>query len=221
MKNKILCENGCGNEAIYTTKSGKHQCANHHRKCPAVLEKGFATNIKKYGGKTPASSSEVLNKMQQTSLKRYGVTNASSLNEVKEKRKTVLNNRYGVDNPSHISGVKKTISEKQLARWAEARQNKKYNNKGLTYKQYQHRVHQYSDTQYNLHKESLDPHNKRSKHFHLDHIYSVFDAWINDVPVNVVGDISNLRMISDKENYNKNKSSHKSLTELYEDYASE
>lgn len=214
---KILCENGCGQTATHKTKGGKNQCASHHRKCPAVLEKGYKTNLEKYGGKTPANNAEVRKKMESTSLDRYGVANASSSAIIKEKRKTVLQERYGVDNPSHIAEVKQKISSKANSRWQKIRQNKSYNHEGLTYDQYRHRVQQYSDTQYHLHKARLDPENLRSKHFHLDHIYSVFEAWMNDVPINVVGDVSNLRMLSDKENYEKHKTSHKSLQQLYED----
>jgi hypothetical protein len=217
--NRILCDNGCGKEATYTTKGGKHQCAPHHRSCPAVLKKGFLTNMEKYGGKTPANSVKVREKMAATSIERYGVANASSSTAIKEKRKQVMLERYGVENPSHINEVKETISTKLTQRWKDIRKNKVYNNDGLTYEQYRHRVQQYSDTQYNLHNTKLDPEGLRSKHYHLDHIYSVSDAWLNEVPVNVVGDISNLRMISDKENYSKHRNSHKSLTQLYEDFA--
>lgn len=215
---KKLCDNGCGKEATYTTKGGKHQCARHHISCPAVLKKRFLTNMKKYGGKAPANSASVREKMMTTSIERYGVPNASSTDTVKEKRRQVMIERYGVENPSHLLEVKEKISTKSYQRWQDIRQSKVYNHEGLTYKMYCHRVHQYSDTQYRLYKEQIDSEGLRSKHYHMDHIYSVSEAWINDVPVNIVGDISNLRMISDKENYAKHRNSHKSLEQLYEDY---
>jgi CHAT domain-containing protein len=216
--NKILCDNGCGKEATYTTKGGKHQCAPHHRSCPAVLQKGFLTNMEKYGGKTPASSATVKQKMAATSLERYGVANASSSTTIKEKRKQVMLERYGVENPSYIDEVKEKISEHKTQYWNGVYQGKDFTVDGLSRKQYAHRAHQYVETQYQRYKQIIDPENKRGKHWHLDHIYSVTDGFLNNVPINIISDISNLRLISDKENYTKSKSSHKSLEALYEDY---
>jgi hypothetical protein len=216
--NKIPCDNGCGKEATYITKGGKHQCAPHHRSCPAVLQKGFLTNTQKYGGKAPASSTKVKAKMAATSLERYGVANASSSTIIKEKRKQVMLERYGVENPSYIDEVKEKISEHKTQYWNGVYQGKDFTSDGLTRRQYSHRAHQYVETQYQRYKHTIDPENKRGKHWHLDHIYSVTDGFLNNVPINIISDISNLRLISDQENYKKSKSSHKSLETLYEDF---
>ena len=215
---KKLCDNGCGKEATYTTKGGKHQCARHHRSCPAVLQKGFLTNMEKYGGKTPANSAAVREKMIATTVERYGVTNASSSATVKEKRKQVMIERYGVENPSYIDEVKEKISESKIQYWKEVYQGKDFSVEGLTRKQYADRAHQYAETQYQRNKHIIDPEGKRGKHWHVDHIYSVTDGFLNEVPINIISDISNLRLISDLENYRKHKSSHKSLKALYEDF---
>lgn len=216
--NHILCDNGCGKPATHTTKSGKNQCAAHHRSCPAVLQKGFLTNMTKYGGKTPANSAEVREKMMATSVERYGVPNASSSATVKEKRRQVMIERYGVENPSYIDEVREQISNSKKQYWEEVYKGKDFSVDGLTREQYSNRAGQYADTQYNKFKHIIDPEGKRGKHWHVDHIYSVTDGFLNEVPINIISDISNLRLISDKENYAKSKSSHKSLTELYEDF---
>ena len=96
--------------------------------------------------------------------------------------------------------------------------NKKFTADGLTKKQYIRRCQQYAGTQYQRHKEILDPDNLRGKDWHIDHIYSVTDGFLNDVPINVISDVTNLRLISSTENYKKTKNSHKSLAELYEDF---
>ena len=215
---KKLCDNGCGKEATYTTKGGKHQCARHHRSCPAVLQKGFLTNMIKYGGKTPASSTEVREKMMATSVERYGVPNASSSATIKEKRRQVMIERYGVENPSYIDEVREQISNSKKQYWEEVYKGKDFSVDGLTREQYANRAGQYAETQYKKFKHIIDPEGKRGKHWHVDHVYSVTDGFLNEVPINIISDISNLRLISDKENYAKSKSSHKSLTELYEDY---
>jgi hypothetical protein len=41
----------------------------------------------------------------------------------------------------------------------------------------------------------LDPENKQGKYWHVDHIYSVTDGFLNNVPINVISDISSLRLI--------------------------
>lgn len=172
----------------------------------------------KYGGKTPANSSEVREKMMATSVERYGVPNASSSTTVKEKRRQVMIERYGVENPSYIDEVREQISNSKKQYWEEVYKGKDFSVDGLTREQYANRAGQYADTQYNKFKHIIDPEGKRGKHWHLDHIYSVTDGFLNEVPINIISDISNLRLISDKENYAKSKSSHKSLTELYEDF---
>lgn len=219
MSVKYLCYHGCGQPALFQTKSGKHQCNAHHRSCPAVLEKGYNTNQQKYGGKQPAASSEVRDRMQETSKERYGVANASSSPLIKEKRKKVLNERYGVSNAAHIPEARAKISSHANERWATVYQGKEFTAEGLTRKQYSARAGQYADTQYQRHKHWLDPENKRGKHWHVDHIYSVTDGFLNNVSIDVISDITNLRLISDKENYAKNRHSHKSLDQLYEDYS--
>ena len=217
---KILCDHGCGRTANYITKSGKQQCSPHHRSCPAVLQKGYSTNVEKYGGKTPASSAKVREKMMLTSVERYGVANPSSSNIIKEKRKQVMIDRYGVENPSHIDTVKTQLSNLRTQYWAEVYKNKDFDKDGLTREQYSNRAGQYANTQYNRYKDIIDPEHKRGKHWHVDHIYSVTDGFLNNVPINIISDISNLRLISDKENYAKHRTSSKSLDQLYEGYYS-
>lgn len=191
-----LCENGCGNQAIRFTKKGKPVCSDRPAGCPAVLKK-----------------------MQDTSIEKYGVPNASSTVEVKEKRRQKSLEKYGVDNVSKASEVKDNLSEIKSQYWNTVYSGKNFSLNGLSRKQYSHRCQQYANTQYQRYKNILDPEGKRGKHWHLDHIYSVTDGFLNDVPINVISDISNLRLISDKENYKKHKKSEKTLVELYEGFS--
>lgn len=220
MSAKYLCYHGCGEPALFQTKGGKHQCRPHHRSCPAVLEKGYQTNLGKYGGKQPAASTEVRSRMQETSKERYGVINPSSDPSIKEKRKQVMIDRYGVSNAAHIPEARAKISAYIKSRWAEVYQGKDFSAEGLTRREYSHRAGQYAETQYQRNKHWLDPENKRGKNWHVDHVYSITDGFLNNVPIDVISDISNLRLISDKENYSKHRHSHKSLDQLYEDYLS-
>lgn len=62
-----------------------------------VRDKIVQTNIARYGGVSPMSSSAVRERIKSTTLDRYGVVNASSLPEVKERRRRTVRERYGVD----------------------------------------------------------------------------------------------------------------------------
>jgi CHAT domain-containing protein len=213
-----FCHYGCGQKATNQTKSGKYICSAHHRSCPAVLDKGYQTNLAKYGSKTPAGAESVREKMRATTVEKYGVENASSLEFVKQIRRKKALAKYGVDNVSKADSIKKILAEQRSEYWAEVYKTKKFTADGLTRYQYGRRCHQYAETQYHRHQQQIDPEGKRSKHWHVDHIYSVTDGFLNDVPVNVISDISNLRLISDTDNYAKHKKSEKNLDQLYEDY---
>lgn len=147
-----------------------------------------------------------------------GVDNASQLESVKQKKIETCLMNHGVKNPSHSEQIKRKISAGIKQAWDNVYDNKDFTTDGLSRKQYSHRAMQYADTQYRRNKHTIDPDGLRSKDFHLDHIYSVTDGFINNVPINIISDITNLRIISDKDNYKKHKSSHKTITELYEDY---
>jgi hypothetical protein len=192
-----LCENGCGDQAIRFTKKGKAVCSHKPAGCPAVLKR-----------------------MQETCVERYGFPNASSCDYVKDVRKEKSIEKYGVDNVSKAPCIKKDLSEKRSDYWNKIYENKDFTIDGMDRATYGRRCHQYAETQYSRHIDDIDPERKRSRDWHVDHIFSVTDGFLNDVPINVVSDISNLRLITDKENYKKHKKSEKTLVQLYEDFSS-
>lgn len=69
--------------------------ADEYAQC--LKDKMAQTNIARYGGVSPMSSSAVRERIKTTTLNRYGVVNASSLPEVKERRRRTVRERYGVD----------------------------------------------------------------------------------------------------------------------------
>lgn len=147
-----------------------------------------------------------------------GVNNPSQLESVKQKKKETFLQHYGTEHYFQSPDGKKNRSEYKLQYWQEVYKGKDFTSDGLTRQQYRHRAQQYANTQYERYKHILDPNGLRGKQYHVDHIYSVTDGFLNDVPINIISDISNLRMLSDKDNYKKHQSSHKTLEELYEDY---
>jgi hypothetical protein len=147
-----------------------------------------------------------------------GVDNASQLKSVKQKKKQNAIQKYGVDNVSKLKSVKQKISVNAIERWKKYYQTRNFS-QTMPLKQYRHRVSQYSNTQYNRYKHIIDPENKRSKDWHLDHIYSVSQGYINGVPIDVIGDISNLRLVTGADNIKKGLKCDKTLESLYKDFS--
>lgn len=147
-----------------------------------------------------------------------GVENASQMQSVKDKKKQNAIKKYGVDNVAKSDEIKQQLSQRRKEYWSHIYKNKEFTFNGLTKTQYRRRCQQYLNTQYNRYKYLLDPANKRGTDWHIDHIYSVSDGFLNNVPINVISDISNLRLISATDNYRKSKTSGKTIINLYEDF---
>ena len=65
-----------------------------------VRDKTAATNMVRYGGVAPMSSSEVRERTKSTMLDRYGVDNVAQSETIREQIRQTMQKRYGVDNPS-------------------------------------------------------------------------------------------------------------------------
>jgi hypothetical protein len=62
------------------------------------------------------------------------------------------------------------------------------------------------------------PRGKGKDKYHVDHIFSKIDGFKNKVPIEILNNPFNLRMLSENENCSKNGDSYITLGELYEDY---
>lgn len=71
------------------------------------------------------------------------------------------------------------------------------------FKHYRYKVVALTDQTYNRFKYTIDPFLLRSKKYHLDHIYSVVDGYINNIPTNIIASVNNLRIVSQYENNRK------------------
>ena len=83
---------------------------------------------------------------------------------------------------------------------------------------YYRKVRSLTGETYKKYKHEIDNDNLRSKEWHLDHIYSVIEGYLNDVPPEVIACKSNLRIIEGKENISKNRRCCITLEALYEEY---
>lgn len=85
------------------------------------------------------------------------------------------------------------------------------------YQNYRIKVRRLTTINFKLHQESINPDNlPRSRTWHIDHIYSIADGFINKVPPEVISHPNNLRMMYGKDNQRKNRGSDISLEELYQ-----
>ena len=63
--------------------------------------------------------------------------------------------------------------------------------------------------------------NKRSRDLHLDHIYSIAEGFVNNIPPEIIGHWTNLRLIPKIENSSKGAKCHKTQEQLFEDFFNE
>jgi hypothetical protein len=59
---------------------------------------------------------------------------------------------------------------------------------------------------------------KRSKKYHIDHIYSIYDGYINNILPSIISSPVNLRMLRESVNLSKGKKSDINIDELFKKY---
>jgi len=125
-------------------------------------------------------------------------------------RKTWME-KYGVDNPSKIPAIQQKLSELAIKRYS-------YIDRPALEKYYLEVINITKQSWKSKFKE-INPNNlQRSNQLHLDHIYSISEGFKNNIPAEVIGHWTNLRLIPKIENSSKGAKCHKTLEELFEDY---
>ena len=234
----------CGDPAIHqfaarkengkAIKPGHWCCSTRTNQCPAIRAKNSAKNS--------ARDENGLTVRQISCLKKYGVTHAMKREEWKKRgssnafanpdfKQTMLE-RYGVENGAQLPGVGDKISKTIQSRpteWLQSkttkqRQTAESNGHWILESEisdlstYRHRVHYLTEKAYVEFYDLINPNGvirSRYGNYHIDHIYSVRDAFLNDVPIEIVSHPCNLRMISESDNKRKNGKSEIPLEELY------
>lgn len=161
----------------------------------------------KYGVDNISQIQSVKDKKTESSFFKYGTDNVLQSEIIKDKIKVTLLEKYGVlcsldiDIPNRISKALKTkiesglcIDPKFLSEW----------------KVYSRNVRRLTNITYDQFKSVINPNNlKRSVNiteldtYQLDHKYSVFDGFLNNIPVDIISHVCNLELISGKENNKK------------------
>lgn len=130
---------------------------------------------------------------------------------LKAARKTWMK-KYGVDNPSKCPAIKQKLSKLALDRYSGI-------DRTLAEEYYDAvRLVTNKNWYQNFHTLNGNGPNRRSKDFHLDHIYSISEGFKNNVPPEIIGHWTNLRLIPKIENSSKGGKCDKTIEQLYEDY---
>jgi len=182
-----------------------------------------------------------IEKRKETMMKRYGVDNAVYLEstqralytpEIKEKRinsirKTMLA-RYGIECALSKGQFQDKIIETRLARSPEQKQAIKdkiretaeANGNWITedqvenFKDYSRLVWRYTNANDLTVLENIENRGMAPDEYHLDHRYSIFQGFKDDVPAKIIGSIDNLEMLQSGQNLSKNKKCSITLDEL-------
>lgn len=155
-------------------------------------------------------------KRKTTCLKKYGVEHVWLDKTIANKKKETWLQKYGVDNPRKASAIKEKIVKNQL--------ETKYR-LGLAIRPslktdweiYKSNCTNAANRIYRKIKSEINVNNverKRNK-YHLDHIYSVRDGFINNIPSNLISHPSNLRMLLEHDNISKSSASCVTINKFY------
>jgi len=191
------------------------------------------TNILKYGVNNPSQSAAVNEKRNNTFLEKYNGHPLADPILISQRKNTMLE-KYGVDNYGKTEQHKIAIKDYNSLLSEEERTHitgkilKTKFDKGIIIDPalktdaeiYYNAVRNLSDRNYKKHKTLINPCNfcRGRTSYHLDHIFSIKEAYENSVPVEVVSHVSNLRMLKYDKNIAKGGLSDKSLSELFEDF---
>lgn len=103
-------------------------------------------------------------------------------------------------------------------RCRECYENNKFNN-AVKYKngweRYLFLVRYYTEKNYKNYKKIINPENfKRGRKYHLDHRYSIYQGFMNNVSPKIIGNVENLTIITESDNLSKGKKCSITLDEI-------
>lgn len=185
----------------------------HHWRLDDIKKKRESTWKNNYGVSNPFKAEVIKEKVRQVCLDRYGTENPFSSEEIKSKIKQTCLERYGVDHISKLQEVHQKQVEAQVGMSYEFYYEvflKKFDS-------YRRKVWAETKKQPLQELENFDK-RARTNGYHLDHIYSVKQGFINDVDPKIIGNICNLRMLKCEENISKRDRCDMTLEDLLESY---
>ena len=148
-------------------------------------------NMIKFGGKTSFSSNKVQAKCKESVFKKYGVSNPGKSEKIKEKiRSTNENSGYW-------------ITEDQVK----------------DFKSYTKLVWRYTNQNDLSVLENIDKRAHTKEGYHLDHKYSIYQGFKDNIDAKIIGNICNLEMLQSGQNLSKNRKCSITKDKLLSSYA--
>jgi hypothetical protein len=144
---------------------------------PTLNEKRIQTYLAIYGETHPMKNKDILEKMKETNEKKYGVPFVSQLNSVQAKIRTT-NERNG-----------NWITEEQVK----------------SFRDYSRLVWRYTNQNDLSVLENIEKRAHTKEGYHLDHKYSIYQGFKDNIPAKVIGCINNLEMLPSGQNLSKNR----------------
>lgn len=165
-----------------------------------IKNKKIQTSLRNNGTEYPAQSKEILDKMKKTTLARYGKEYAAQTKEFREAVRETVRAKYGVHNIGQNAKIKKDIRRSHVlaGSWVPVESMSDY-------EIYKRQV--WKET--NKHKNSLPNYKLRGRAniskdaYHIDHNFSIYEGFKNNILPNIIGGIKNLSMINCIENIKK------------------
>lgn len=158
---------------------------------------------------------EINKKRQEGNLK--AVSNGrkyrtSTTEEEKEKRYKTNLERYGNIHPTKTLKFRKYLSNVQIKNGATPKENRDCR------RLYYDEVKRTTKNSWNEHFDKINPNRLNRSKVHLDHIFSIQQGFINNIPPYIISHWTNLRMLESSENSKKGMRCDKTLEQLYDDF---
>jgi hypothetical protein len=160
----------------------------------------------------PMNDPRSIDKIKQTKQEKYG---NPSFNNIKKQQQTLMET-YGVSNPAalphNIERAKKQLDDIR----ARAYETGRYLDPAdkPAYIRYRDNVRKLSERTIKRYKTQIKDIEKRGRKFHLDHKYSIFEGFTNNIDVDILAHICNLEILPSTINETKNIKSSITLIEL-------
>lgn len=169
------------------------------------------TFLTKYGVKSPLEIKECLDSYRRTSLKNHGVEYPMQKEDIRKKSLNTCIQKYGCI-PWHTERAKLNAYQARLGFSRE-----EYLESLPEYMAYRNEVRKITENQ-PLHELEFSD-KRRSRHeYHLDHVYSIRQGFLDHIPPEIIGHIANLRFIPAKTNIKKGASCDITKQELLKNY---
>lgn len=131
--------------------------------------------------------------------------------EILKRHKTNLE-KYGNIHPTKTLEFRKYLSDIQIKNGATPRDQRPLR------QLYYDEVKRVTKDNWNEHFDKINPNRLNRSQFDLDHIYSIQQGFLDNIPPYIIGHWTNLRMIIPTENYSKGMRCDKTKDQLFEDY---